>query len=227
MNSRAVLYSTGRNDECRTPAYAVRVGRQKRQKMTIREMFQTYLPLRVSVRNKVEDQRYADYWSAKFGGLELDELTPLDLEKWRVERLQKVKPSTVNRALEYLKAFYQLAVRDGHGQSNPVIKVALLEENNMRTRFLSEIEEERLDREMAPAAPGQALGHWKTEDLRGVGFAAQDVGGDDQTRGHLETAAGKEVALTDNVQFSQVEGGGRRWAGNPTGPAVVSGGACH
>ncbi len=127
------------------------VGRQRRHKMTVAEMFATYLPLRVKVRNKVEDQRYADYWASKFGGLELDELTPLDLERWRVGRLQAVKPATVNRALEYLKAFYQLALRDGHCESNPVVKVSLLAENNERTRFLSESEESELASKMEPA----------------------------------------------------------------------------
>lgn len=70
------------------------VGRQKRQKMTICEMFATYLPLRVKVRNKGEDKRYADYWTKKFGMLQVDELTPLDLERWRVKRIQKVGGSS-------------------------------------------------------------------------------------------------------------------------------------
>ena len=118
--------------------------------MTVRQMFDTYLPLRVKVRNKSEDRRYADYWSDLFGGVALDELTPLELERWRARRVQEVKPATVNRALEYLKAFYNLALRDGHCKSNPTVKVELMEENNQRTRFLQDNEEVKLEQTMAP-----------------------------------------------------------------------------
>lgn len=124
---------------------------KRRQRMTVKEMFDLYLPLRTEVRNKTEDQRYAHLWTKAFGSLELDELTPLDLEKWRSEQIRRVKPSTVNRAMEYLRAFYYLAVRDEHCQANPVAKLSLLQENNERTRFLTEPEEAKLSAQMQPA----------------------------------------------------------------------------
>ncbi len=120
------------------------VGRNRRPKMTVAKMFSHYLPLRVNVRNKGEDQRYADFWTNLFGTIPLDELSPADLDEWKADRLQQVKPSTVNRALEYLKAFYALAVRDGHADKNPVQRVQLVRENNERHRYLLESEERAL-----------------------------------------------------------------------------------
>lgn len=124
------------------------VGKQRRKKMTVGEMFAHYLPLRVEVRNKAEDQRYCAYWTELFGDLELDELTKADLIDWRAERLESVKPATCNRALTYLRAYYNLAIDDGHCSTNPAAKVKALRENNERDRFLQDEEEVRLRAEM-------------------------------------------------------------------------------
>ena len=118
------------------------IGRRK-PKMTVAGMFTTYLPHRM-VRNKREDERYADYWSKRFGKVELNNLSPFDLRAWMAERIQTVKPSTVNRALEYLKAFYSMAIADGHCAVNPVSKIDLLEENSERDRKLEFDEEAKL-----------------------------------------------------------------------------------
>lgn len=168
------------------------VGRHRRQSMTVREMFQEYLPLR-SVKNKGEDQRYAAYWSELFGGLQLDELTPTDLERWRQQRLQKVKPATVNRAMEYLKAFYNLALRDERCRSNPVIKVALLEENNERHRWLLPEEEERLKAVLSAEDFDLVLFAIHTGLRQGEQFklAWRDVDLDRRTLRLPETKAGK------------------------------------
>jgi len=37
--------------------------------------------------------------------------------------VDKVKPATVNIALGYLKAYYQLAIRDKHCKNNPVRQI--------------------------------------------------------------------------------------------------------
>lgn len=127
------------------------VGRKAKAKaMTVRMMFETYLPLRVDVRNKGEDQRYAAYWSKLFGTRELAAVTPLELERWRAERIKQVKPATANRALEYLRAYYYLAQRDGRCTENPAAKVGLLRENNERHRYLEAAEEQQLETKMLP-----------------------------------------------------------------------------
>ncbi len=125
------------------------VGRQRRQKMTVAEMFEHYRPLRVDVRNKGEDARYGAYWSERFGSYELEELTKADLMEWRSQRMTEVKPATVNRALTYLRAYYNLAIEDGHCTENPAAKVKALRENNARDRFLDDDEEARLRQAMS------------------------------------------------------------------------------
>lgn len=132
------------------------VGKQRRHKMTVKEMFDTYRPLRVNVRNQGEDARYAAYWSNLFGGLKLDELTREDLLTWRSQRVLEVKHATVNRSLTYLRAYYNLALADGHCQFNPVQDrkdskggKLLLRESASRDRILS-VEEEAQLRAVVP-----------------------------------------------------------------------------
>jgi len=112
-----------------------RVTRKKR--WTVAKMLAHYREQRkvLGPRNQAEDQRYVDYWTERFGKLELDQLTPAHLERWRVERTKEgVKPATINRALTYLKAYYNLAA--SHCKRNPVSELKPLAENNERTRYL-------------------------------------------------------------------------------------------
>lgn len=105
-----------------------------------------------------DDKRYGDVWSERFAGRTLDEITPVELEKVRSERLKapplptdpKEKPkkgvssATVNREFAFLKHVYNIAVRDGKTESNPVAKLKMLRESSGRVRYLSDEEEERL-----------------------------------------------------------------------------------
>lgn len=130
------------------------IGKRQRR-MTVAEMFATYEPLRVNVRNKDEDKRYATYWTKLFGQLELDHLTREDLLRWRSRRIQEVKPATVNRALTYLRAYYNLALADGHCQANPAQDRRgarggrlILRESASRDRVLTQEEQARLQARM-------------------------------------------------------------------------------
>lgn len=93
-------------------------------------------------KNQSEDQRYADLWAEVFGKYQLDQLKQAHLEDWRRQRSQEgVKPSTINRALTYLRAYFNLAIENGHCKENPVAKVKALSENNERARYLDEEDE--------------------------------------------------------------------------------------
>jgi len=131
------------------------LGKPRRQ-MTVKAMFETYLPLRVSVKNKGEDARYAAYWTDVFGKLALDDLTREDLLRWRSQRASEVKPATVNRALTYLRAYFNLALADGHCKANPAQDGRgkkggrlLLKESASRERVLAEDEQARLQEALA------------------------------------------------------------------------------
>ena len=111
----------------------------RRKRWTVAKMLAHYRERRKTIgpKNQGEDQRYVDYWTEKLGKLELDQVTLNVLENWRVERTQDgVKPATINRPLTYLKAYFNLAMRDGHCKANPVAKLKPLRENNERTRYL-------------------------------------------------------------------------------------------
>jgi integrase len=114
-----------------------RVNRKNR--WTVAKMMTHYREKRsiIGPKNQGEDQRYADYWTEKLGKLELDQVSLGHLEKWREQRTRDgVKPATINRALTYLKVYFNLALRDGHCKTNPVEKLKPLRENNERTRYL-------------------------------------------------------------------------------------------
>ncbi len=91
-----------------------------------------------------DDVRWGKAWIARFRGRSLDDITPLDLERVRTERLKTVSPATVNRELAFLKHLFNLAIRDEKTERNPVAKLKMLREPSGRIRFLSDTEEKSL-----------------------------------------------------------------------------------
>jgi integrase len=97
------------------------------------------------------DAVYAKCLMAFFGQYRLAEITPLLIEKYKKERRESRtihgttrKPATVNRELACLSKIFSTAFNNGEVQSNPCGKVRRLRENNKRSRYLLEEEEERL-----------------------------------------------------------------------------------
>ncbi len=62
------------------------------------------------------------------------------IERFKIERIKKVSPATVNRNLACLKAMFNKAIQWGKVEENPVKKVRLLKENNRRLRYLEKEE---------------------------------------------------------------------------------------
>ena len=77
---------------------------------------------------------------------------PADLDKIRTERLKTVTPGTINREMGFLKHVYNVAMRDGKTDRNPVARLRMLREPSGRTRYLSDDEETQL----VDALPGEA-----------------------------------------------------------------------
>lgn len=122
---------------------------------------------KVSERSFRDDERYGDAWIERLGGRQLEDVLPADLEKIRVERLagrlrprrddkdgdgkkpRPVKPATVNREYAFLKHVFNVAIRDGKTERNPVAKLKMLREPSGRVRYLSDEEEKALRGKLA------------------------------------------------------------------------------
>jgi len=76
-----------------------------------------------------------------FAGKYLYEITPLIVEKFKIERRKEVEAGTVNRALALLKTMFNKATLWGKFNGiNPVKGIEFFEENNARLRFLEKEE---------------------------------------------------------------------------------------
>ena len=75
-----------------------------------------------------------------FGSKCLHEITVLDIQRFKSERIEKVAPATVNRALAILKSMFNRAIEWGKIKENPVRRVKMFKENNIRLRFLEKEE---------------------------------------------------------------------------------------
>ena len=89
---------------------------------------------------------------AFFKGYKLSKITPFLIEKYKIGRGKKVarmskKPiakATINRELAILKAMFNMAIRDGKADKNPVKEVKLFKEDNKKERILTSEEIQRL-----------------------------------------------------------------------------------
>jgi excisionase family DNA binding protein len=81
-----------------------------------------------------------------FGEYELEDITPLLIEKYRTERLKTgVSRSTVNREITIAKKMFNLAIDWNLTDCNPAAKVRLFsEKDTQKERILKREEEERL-----------------------------------------------------------------------------------
>lgn len=86
-----------------------------------------------------------------FGGLKLEEITPLMIEQYKTARRKSVRESSTNREIALLKVMFNLAMAWGFASENPVLKVKMYsEKGNIKERVLTDEEEARL---LAAAAP--------------------------------------------------------------------------
>jgi integrase len=111
-----------------------------------------YLPWsRLNKRSWRSDIEHTEVLIREFGELNLDEITPILIEKFKRERRASITrrgkeraPASVNRELEVLSRIFTLAMDQDVVATNPCRKVKKLLMDNVRTRYLSVEEEERL-----------------------------------------------------------------------------------
>lgn len=117
----------------------------QKQRMSFIELVDWYVELpKVKARKSYSDiRRMALKLKDYFGQYLLDDITPSMVEKYQIRRVKEVKPATVNRYLATLKRMFNLAVREGYTDRNPVWKVEMFKEKP-RDRVISHEEFETL-----------------------------------------------------------------------------------
>jgi integrase len=99
----------------------------------------------------------------------LGELTPLMIDKWTQKRSEEVKPTTIRRQLNDLRACLNYAVKRGYLDVSPFEKMEAYEATEeARVRYLSPDEETRLrkaldERESDIRAARQTANVWRTK----------------------------------------------------------------
>lgn len=127
---------------------------EKRQKISFKEFSDLFLE-NYSKPNKKSWE--CDYYSLEahlkpyFGKYELEEISPLMIEKFRAEKLKEgLGKSSTNRLIALLKRMYSMAMVWSFAGTNPAKEVKLFsEKDNLKERILSEKEEELLLAECA------------------------------------------------------------------------------
>jgi len=132
--------------------------------VTLVQFTQQYLRYaRANKRSWIRDVQLAAHLNRALGTKCLAEIRPLDVENYKIERLQKAKPATVNREVALLKRMFNLAYQWDFALENPVKGVKLLREDNLIERILQPEEEPLLFAEAHP-------------DLRPILVAALNTG---------------------------------------------------
>jgi integrase len=116
-------------------------------KITFGQFGERYMEhAKANKRSWLRDEQMLKHLCEFFGKeKQLTEVTPVQIEGYKIQRQGKVADSTVNRELALLKRMFNLAITwDLYSGLNPVRKVKFFREFNNRLRILSPEEEERL-----------------------------------------------------------------------------------
>ena len=95
-------------------------------------------------RSSWRDEISVNHLATFFRDKTIQEITPLDVEKYKKERIREVSPSTVNREIACLKHTFSKTKEWGKMRSNPIPSVTLFKVDNKRTRYLEKEEIARL-----------------------------------------------------------------------------------
>ena len=121
------------------------IDHEQQKPMSFAELANWYVELpKVQARKSYSDiRRITLKLKEHFGEYFLDDITPSMVEKYQAKREKEVKRATVNRYLATLKRMFNLAVREGYVDKNPVWKVEMYKESP-RKRAISYEEFEAL-----------------------------------------------------------------------------------
>ncbi|MBN1270903.1 MAG: tyrosine-type recombinase/integrase [Candidatus Aminicenantes bacterium] len=121
---------------------------QKTKKVKFSKFAEMYIEdyAKVNKASWKDDEYRISKFAEFFGDIYLDELPPVAIEKFKMERLkQGAEKSTVNRYLTILKRMYNVAIEWGYTKGNPVNAVkSFPKADKLKERILPQDEEERL-----------------------------------------------------------------------------------
>ncbi len=116
-------------------------------KISLGEFGERYMEhAKANKRSWLRDEQMLNHLCGFFGkDRPLTEVTPVQIESYKIQRQSKIADSTVNRELALLKRMFNLAITwDLYFGLNPVRKVRFFRESNNRLRVLNPEEEEKL-----------------------------------------------------------------------------------
>jgi len=79
-----------------------------------------------------------------FGGKDMQDITALDVQRFKIQRASEVSVATTNRALALIKSMFNRAVEWKKLTENPCTTVKLFKENNQRLRYLEQEDMKKL-----------------------------------------------------------------------------------
>lgn len=126
--------------------------KRDREKITFQQLADTYINdyAKSNKRSwKCDSYRLDASMKPFFGAYELQEITPLIIEKYRTARLAKgISRSSINRETSIMKRMFNLAIDWNLTDANPFVKVKLFsEKDTQKERILEHDEEARLFKE--------------------------------------------------------------------------------
>jgi site-specific recombinase XerD len=117
--------------------------------LTLAQLIEDYIS-NYNGRSERNLKGYKKWWTRHLGKKRIIDIHPADLVKLQTRLLKRglKAPGTINRRFAFLRHLYNLAIKQGRAENNPVTKVKFLKEVPNRLRFLTPEEELTLKERM-------------------------------------------------------------------------------
>jgi integrase len=123
----------------------------------MKEQYLEYSKANKKPSSHLRDDSSMKHLERYFSGKRLSDIAPFLVEKYKVKRQgEKAEPATINRELGCLRHMFNMAIKWGKAQKNPVSEVRFLKEPKEKDRILSPEEEKKL---LATVRTGHKAGH--------------------------------------------------------------------
>ena len=115
---------------------------KEEERISFDKMAKEYLEIhsKPNKRSSWRDEISIKHFSYYFGKKTLQEITSLDVEKYKQKRIKEVSPSTVNREMTCLKTIFNKAKEWGKIKENQISSVKPFKVQNARLRYLEKEE---------------------------------------------------------------------------------------